>query len=79
MILSHILPIIIPSSPDCIRCWPSLLPLIFQGIALSTYYVVVWGALPLMVEDKYLGTAYGICASFENKATTLSPIASGKI
>ena len=59
--------------PDCDRCWVSLAPLIILGLSYTTYAVVLWGALPYMVEARTLGTAFGICTMFQNLGTVIAP------
>lgn len=61
MIAAHVIQICLP---DCQRCWISLLPLVILGLSYTTYAVVLWGALPYMVEARTLGTAFGICTMF---------------
>lgn len=41
----------------------AIVPLVLQGISYTAYAVVLWGALPYMVEARALGTAFGICTS----------------
>lgn len=65
--------------PDCERCWVSLLPLIILGLSYTTYAVVLWGALPYMVEARALGTAFGICTMFQNLGTVIAPPTIGLI
>ena len=61
MVIAHIYQICLP---DCDKCWISLGPLILLGISYTAYAVVLWGALPYMVEARVLGTAFGICTTF---------------
>ena len=49
------------------------------GFSYSTYTVVLWGALPYMVEAKVLGTAFGICTVFSNLGMAVAPPIVGKI
>jgi len=51
----------------------SLVPLILLGLSYTTYAVVLWGSLPYMVEARTLGTAFGICTSFQNFGTVIAP------
>lgn len=59
--------------PDCDRCWASIGPLILLGLSYTTYAVVLWGALPYMVEARALGTAFGIATTFQNLGTVIAP------
>jgi len=61
MMVAHIIMILLP---DCQECWSSLIPLVLLGLSYTTYAVVLWGALPYMVEARTLGTAFGICTTF---------------
>lgn len=49
------------------------MPLIILGLSYTTYAVVLWGALPYMVEARTLGTAFGICTMFQNLGTVIAP------
>ena len=51
----------------------SLGPLVILGLSYTTYAVVLWGALPYMVEARTLGTAFGICTMFQNLGTVIAP------
>lgn len=64
MIFAHFYELVLPSAPTCDRCWASLGPLVLLGLSYTTYAVVLWGALPYMVEARALGTAFGICTTF---------------
>ena len=64
MIIAHVYELLIPSYPACDKCWSSLVPLFLLGLSYTTYAVVLWGALPYMVEARALGTAFGICTAF---------------
>lgn len=50
--------------PDCDRCWESLVPLVLLGFAYGSYAAVLWGSVPLLVNSKVQGTAFGICTVF---------------
>ena len=51
----------------------SIGPLILLGLSYTTYAVVLWGSLPYMVEAHTLGTAFGICTTFQNLGTVIAP------
>ena len=70
MVASHTLEVMID---DCDQCFMSLVPLILLGLSYTTYAVVLWGSLPYMVEARTLGTAFGICTSFQNFGTVIAP------
>ena len=73
MIFAHFYELVLPSAPTCDRCWASLGPLVLLGLSYTTYAVVLWGALPYMVESRALGTAFGICTTFQNLGTVIAP------
>ena len=60
-------------------CHISLVPLILQGLAYTTYAVVLWGSIPYMVEGRTLGTAFGITCVCQNIGTLLVPIILGEL
>ena len=83
MVAAHFMQVLIPSHGDCAqscnRCWASVLPLVLLGFSYTTYAVVLWGALPFMVEARTLGTAFGICTTFQNLGTVIAPPILGSI
>ena len=60
-------------------CPYSVIPLVLLGLSYTTYAVVLWGTLPYMVEARTLGTAFGICTSFQNFGTVIAPPIIGMI
>merc|ERR1712224_689857 len=70
MITAHVYQVCMP---DCDRCWESIGPLVLLGLSYTTYAVVLWGSLPYMVEAHTLGTAFGICTTFQNLGTVIAP------
>ena len=77
MIVAHVSLMFIPMS-NTIE-WYNFIPFILLGISYATYTVVLWGALPYMVEARILGTAFGICTAFTNIGTTAMAPLVGKI
>ena len=51
-----------------------ILPLVGQGIAYSLYAAVLWPSVPLTVEKKYTGTAFGVITSIQNIGLALFPL-----
>lgn len=43
--------------------WEILIPLVMMGFFYATYAAVFWPCIPLVVEEKVVGTAYGIVNS----------------
>ena len=74
MMIAHVIALI---TPDCDyqvdSCAISLVPLILLGLSYTTYAVVLWGSLPYMVEARLLGTAFGVCTTFQNLGTVIAP------
>jgi MFS family permease len=69
-VIAHVIELLLP---DCDQCWESVVPLVMLGISYTTYAVVMWGSLPYMVEARLLGTAFGICTTFQNLGTLVAP------
>ncbi len=53
--------------------------LILLGVAFSLVPAAMWPSVALIVEDKYLGTAYGVMASIQNLGLWGFPILAGAI
>ena len=51
-----------------------IFPLILQGVAFSIFAAVIWPSVPLCVERKHAGTAFGVMTSVQNIGLTLFPI-----
>ena len=51
-----------------------ILPLIGQGIAYSCYAAVIWPSVPLTVDKKFTGTAFGVITSIQNIGLALFPL-----
>ena len=80
MVCAHTVSIMAPA--DCNYsdgCVYSYLPLILLGFSYTSYAVVMWGIVPYMVQARTLGTAFGICTSFQNFGTVISPPIIGQI
>lgn len=56
-----------------------LFPLICTGIFYATYAAIFWPCIPLVVEKKLLGSAYGIVTSLQNLNLAISPLIFGSI
>lgn len=55
------------------------LPMIVLGLSFSLVPAALWPALPLMVKEKQLGTAYGVIAMVQNVGLFLFPLLVGLI
>lgn len=51
-----------------------LLPLIGQGVAYSLFASVIWPSVPLAVEERLTGTAFGVITAIQNLGLTLFPL-----
>jgi MFS family permease len=55
------------------------IPLFFAGVAFSIVPAALWAAIPLMVPERHLGTAYGVVGYVQNVGLWLFPWLAGKI
>ncbi len=55
------------------------LPMIVLGLSFSLVPAALWPALPLMVKEKQLGTAYGVIAMVQNVGLFIFPLLVGLI
>lgn len=51
-----------------------LVPLVLDGIASSLNYNIINTLIPIMVEEKYMGVAYGMSVAGNNLGTSLTPL-----
>ena len=49
-------------------------PLILQGVAFSIFAAVIWPSVPLCVEQRHVGTAFGVMSAVQNIGLTLFPV-----
>lgn len=56
-----------------------LIPMVVLGISFSLVPAALWPAIPLMVKEKQLGTAYGLIAMIQNVGLFTFPLAVGRI
>jgi MFS family permease len=74
MALGHAINIYLPDCHEnCNEQWVSLIPLILLGLAYGTYAAVLWGSVPLLVNQNVQGTAFGICTVLQNFGTVITP------
>jgi len=55
------------------------IPMIVLGFSFSLVPAALWPALPLMVKERNLGTAYGVIAMIQNVGLFIFPLAVGRI
>lgn len=59
--------------------FPPIVPIFFVGIALSLVPAALWAAIPMMVPESRLGTAFGVVGYVQNVGLMLFPYLAGKI
>jgi nitrate/nitrite transporter NarK len=55
------------------------IPMVALGISFSLVPAALWPALPLMVKDQQLGTAFGVIGMVQNVGLFLFPLAAGAL
>lgn len=60
--------------PECDHCWSVISLYIVMGIGLSVYGSVIWASVPLVVEERLVGTAYGLATALQNFGMAVSPM-----
>ncbi len=63
---------------DCGPVIP-LIPLIMTGIFYATYAAIFWPCIPVVVEPKMCGTAFGVVNSIQNVNLAITPLIFGTI
>jgi len=58
---------------------PPVIPIFFVGVALSLVPAALWAAIPMMVPERRLGTAFGVVGYVQNVGLWLFPWLAGKI
>jgi MFS family permease len=58
--------------------WP-IVPIFFVGVALSLVPAALWAAIPMMVPESRLGTAFGVVGWVQNLGLWLFPMLAGII
>jgi len=56
-----------------------VIPLIGQGVGYALYASVLWPCVPLTVETRQIGTAFGVVTSIQNIGLALFPLVIGAI
>lgn len=59
--------------------FPPVVPIFFVGVSLSLVPAALWAAIPMMVPEKRLGTAFGIVGWVQNVGLMLFPWLAGRI
>jgi MFS family permease len=58
---------------------PPIIPIFIVGIALSLVPAALWAAIPMMVPESRLGTAFGVIGYIQNVGLMLFPYIAGRI
>jgi len=58
---------------------PPIIPIFIVGIALSLVPAALWAAIPMMVPERRLGTAFGVIGYIQNVGLMLFPYIAGRI
>ena len=58
LVVAHVIFIV---TPDCDKCWITVVPMVFFGIGMTNLYTLSNGALiPFLVPEENVGLAFGI-------------------
>ena len=76
MFCAHIIYVFLP---DCDQCINGIPVLVLIGVGYALYASVMWASIPLVVEAKTLGTAYGLTHAFLNLGLAFAPLIVGTI
>lgn len=63
--------------PDCIKCGYSVAPMVILGFTYCVYGVVVWSAIPYIVQPYAVGTAFGVVVAVLNLGLAVAPVIVG--
>eukprot|EP00039_Didymoeca_costata_P016515 m.297845 g.297845 ORF g.297845 m.297845 type:complete len:690 (-) comp16404_c0_seq4:67-2136(-) len=58
---------------------PPIGPMAAQGVAYSVFAAALWPSVPYVVDEAYVGTAYGMITAIQNGGLALFPIIIGTI
>ena len=78
-ILAFFISATLPECPEGDECYYEFAPLFFVGIGYSIFLAFFWGAIPLTVEEKSIGTAYGVSQAFQNISVSFAQLLIDKI
>lgn len=65
--------------PTCDQCATPIIPLVLMGVCVGVDDAAVFASLPLVLDEKYLGTGYGLYYVVENILLTVLPPIAGTI
>ena len=75
----NILYIVIPSSTSNNKSYLGIIPVLLMGISSSIYASVIYPMIPIVINEKILGTAYGAWTSTVNIGNSFVPILTGAL
>ena len=65
---------IVMVTPECeTTCYYDLAPMIISGFAYGCFSGIQWALIPMVVEERIQGTAYGIASSVLNMSLAIVP------
>ena len=73
LILAFLISMFLPECDPNETCYQEFAPLLFIGVGYSIFIIMFFASIPLLVEQKNVGTAYGICMIFPNIALLYGP------
>ena len=56
-----------------------LLPMVLQGVSYSVFAAALWPSVPYCVDERYVGTAYGLLTAVQNGGLALFPVIIGQL
>lgn len=65
--------------PQCDQCMSTIVPQVFFGLLIGINDAAVFPALPLVLEEKYLGTGFGLFFVIQNIMVLVLPLAAAAI
>lgn len=60
--------------PECNECLSTIIPQVFFGLGIGINDAAIFPSLPLVLEEKYLGTGYGLFFVLQNILVLILPI-----
>lgn len=76
MFIAHMVYVFLP---DCDECPDGIPILILLGIGYALYASVMWASIPLVVDPKTVGTAFGLTTAVQNFGLCIAPLIVGAI
>ncbi|CAI2364172.1 unnamed protein product [Moneuplotes crassus] len=77
--LCHALFFLIPASNDQNISYWGIAPVVLLGVTYSIYVSALWPMVPMVVEARVLGSAYGLCTALQNIGLAIGPTIVGAL